>query len=263
MTMNQENYIATLSQAEQKTLAVCGILKSEQLKHISVDKLYEDMQQAAAYFPEDLYTISRQRLEEIYRAAGQSVQRQEAHPESKQAENAMLTNHSESDRALPPLVPRHARRKSGASRPADRCDTIDLSANRQGVSNKNNAICNTHPFRTYFSALVHIIMILSLLLFLVESARLIIGIGTKSEVLISAALAGGSLGLFFLYTRKTKCPVCNMNIFSLHNYPRNKNAHYFPLLGYTLSTALHVVFTFWFRCPACGTSQKFFKRKRR
>lgn len=261
--MNQENYITTLSQAEQKALAICGIHKSEQLQHISVDALYADMQQAAVHFPNDFIPLSKQRLEEIYRTAGQSIQQQETPQTPVQTENEIFSASGEVDRFLPPLITRHGHRKTKPKPAAERNDTIDISANKSHISDKSNAICNTHPFRTYFSALVHIAMIASFIFFLVESVRLIIGVSSATDVKIAATLAGLSLGIFLLYTRKTKCPVCNMNVFSMHNYPRNKNAHYFPLLGYTLSTALHVVFTFWFRCPACGTSQKFFKRKRR
>lgn len=261
--MIQENFIATLPQTEQKALSVCGIYKAEQLQKISPDALLADMQQAAELFPKEFTPLTRERLSEIYQAAGQRVDTDLPLAEEEKPTYLESAAPVENTRALPPLITKRGQRKISVPHQDNRDNIIDLSANKAHISDRSNAICHTHPFRTYISAIVLIAMVVAFILFIVATSRLLLDIGEQLDVKISGALAFLLLVLYFLFTRKTKCPVCNMAVLSMNNYPRNKHAHYFPLLGYTLSTALHIVFFFWFRCPACGTSLKFFKHKRR
>ncbi len=260
--MDQEDYIQTLAPTEQKALAVCGVYKTQQLLSVSLDTLLADMENAAEFFPEEMQALSRQRLEEIYRSTHALAPEEAPQPEYQ------TTNRPEEEdsyeRSLPPLVRRHGGRIQQQQRP--NCDTIDITKvddNQQikSTGSKSNAICNIRPFRTYFSALVHVGLGVSIVLFLIVTFRFLFEMEENTTLFISVGLLGLFLFLYICYARKTKCPVCNIGVYSLHNYPRNKHAHYFPLLGYTLATALHIVFFFWFRCPACGTAQKLFKRR--
>ncbi|MBQ4636116.1 MAG: hypothetical protein IJB64_06750 [Akkermansia sp.] len=265
--MNKEDFISTLPQAEQKALAVCGIYKAQQLQNISLDTLLADMSQAAEFFPEEIRALSQTRLAEIYRQAGTIVTTspEPQAPAPITTEERIDVTPTEFERTLPPLVRKHGSRHHTAEKP--QTDTIDITqtkAGKRGVDPvaKGNAICNTHPFRTLFSALMQLWLFTSFILFLVLSTRLLLGFNNGVDLYMLLIILGSGLLPYMFYTRKTKCPVCNVPMFSLQSYARNKHAHHIPLLGYSVATALHAIFFFWFRCPACGTSQKLFKRKR-
>lgn len=265
--MNKEDFISTLPQAEQKALAVCGIYKAQQLQNISPDTLLADMNQAAEFFPKEIQALSQTRLTEIYRQAASTVEvAQEAEaPLPPPTENRIEVTPTEFERTLPPLVRKHGSRHHSSKK--QQTDTINITQTRSGKRGiepvaKGNAICNTHPFRTLFSALMQVWLFVSFILFMILCTRLLLGINDGLDYVTLLIIPGTALVPYLFYTRKTKCPVCNVPMFSLQSYVRNKHAHHLPLLGYTLTTALHAIFFFWFRCPACGTSQKLFKRKR-
>ena len=259
--MNKENYILTLPPTEQKALAVCGIYKAEQLLNVSVETLIAEMEQAAEYFPEEISVLTHERLVEIYNSAHeQQTEEEQAPPQQKDEAPPLFT------RSLPPLVHRHGRKHQEHVRP--KCDVIDITkaAAAEAVPStikKSNAICNTRPGRTLFSAFIQLTLSASSILLLIAAFRFFLELEEPITLFMIGLIFAPSLLLYICYTRKTRCPVCNMGIFSLHNYPRNKHAHYLPLLGYTLATSLHILFFFWFRCPACGTAQKIFKRRHR
>lgn len=264
--MNKEDYISTLPQAEQKALAVCGIYKAQQLRNISMSALYADMQQAAAFFSDDIELLSKERLAEIYSAAAAATPADE-HPAEEQADKTPESEPEiEYTRNLPPLVRKHGTRHRSPNKV--QTDTIDLTKSKapnkeKTFSDKSNAICNTHPFRTLFSAIVQVWLITAVLLFIIIATRLVLRIDTNITYTQLVIMLLSGILPYLCYTRKTKCPVCNISIFTFQNFVRNKHAHHLPILGYTLTTALHIIFFFWFRCPACGTAQKLFKRKRR
>lgn len=259
--MNKENYILTLPPAEQKALAVCGIYKEEQLLNVSIETLIAEMEQAAEYFPEEIRVLTRDRLFEIYRSA--RAQQPDEEPETTLQESDESPHFT---RALPPLVHRHGGKHHKQGRP--KCDVIDITKaaaaeDEPSTVRKSNAICNTRPGRTLFSAFIYIVLSISSILLLIAAFRFFMELEEPITLFMVGLIFAPSLLLYICYTRKTRCPVCNMGIFSLHNYPRNKHAHHLPLLGYTLATSLHIIFFFWFRCPACGTAQKIFKRRHR
>lgn len=264
--MDKEDYISTLPQAEQKALSVCGIYKARQLRSISFTTLYSDMLQAAEYFPDDIKLISKERLAEICEHAGMLPEEEKPGQPETQPQQQIETVDTDFERTLPPLERKHGTRHRSPHKTDS--NTIDLTkvkpdnSGKKGAD-KSGAICNTHPFRTLFSALVQVWLVCSMVLFVITATRLILGMekGVTFNHLIILFLSG--VLPYILYTRKTKCPVCNMSLFTLQNYTRNKYAHKLPVLGYSVATALHIIFFFWFRCPACGTAQKLFKRKRR
>lgn len=264
--MDKEDYISTLPQAEQKALSVCGIYKARQLRSINFTTLYSDMLQAAEYFPDDIKLISKERLAEICEHAGMLPEEEKPEQPETQPQQQIETVNTDFERILPPLERKHGTRHRSPLKPEN--NTIDLTKVKSGntdkrAADKSGAICNTHPFRTLFSALVQLWLVASLILCVVLAIRLLLGMETKITFVHLAILFLSGVLPYVFYTRKTKCPVCNMSLFTLQNYTRNKYAHKLPVLGYSVATALHILFFFWFRCPACGTSQKLFKRKRR
>lgn len=69
------------------------------------------------------------------------------------------------------------------------------------------------------------------------------------------------IAIYFIYLglrKRSRCSVCGIQIFSfgLKEINYNHKAHHIVLLGHNIPTALHVLLFKWFRCPACGTSQR-------
>jgi len=62
------------------------------------------------------------------------------------------------------------------------------------------------------------------------------------------------LFLFFVLTRGAQCPICRQRQFTIRTCLRHRNAHHWPVIGYMLPTALHIILFKWFRCIYCGTS---------
>lgn len=268
--MNTQDYISSLPQPEQKALAVCGIYKEQQLTRVPLQTLIAEMEQAAQFFPDDITPLSPERLAAIYQQVVHNLDTAEAQIELEQVVEEEATPNAEDDEnmfagTLPTLELRHhsgRKRRTASTRYIDLTKRDESNATDLQIFHKENAIYNTRPVRTYFSAFFFILMVLCLITFVVMSARLLMRIDEEVNYIVLALLLVFAIFPYFMYTAKTRCPVCNMNIFSLRNYTRNSHAHYFPLLGFTLSTAMHIFFLFWFRCPACGTSQKIAKRKK-
>ncbi len=268
--MSTQDYISSLPQSEQKALAVCGIYKDQQLTRIPIQTLIAEMEQAAQFFPDDIIPLSPERLADIYHHAAHHTVEEETPIEVEQQEEETPKAAVEDDEkmfagTLPTLELRHhsgRKRRSASTRCIDLTKRDESNATDLQIFHKENAIYNTRPVRTYFSAFFFILGVLSLVTFVVMAARLIMHIDEEVNYILFAVLLVLGIFPYFMYTIKTRCPVCNMNIFSLRNYTRNAHAHYFPVLGFTLSTALHIFFLFWFRCPACGTSQKIAKKRK-
>ena len=257
LKMNKTHYISTLPQAEQKALSVCGIVKDEQLKNIRLNTLAAELEHAGEIFKNEIIPISRERLAEIFsliHAAPTQDNREEQEEEFKTATVSAA-----------PAPRQHPRHKVDSPRQPETRDVI-YTFDQEPVEHtrrSGNAIHNTHPYRTYSSALLFIWMYATLVAFVIVAFRFIMGIDSELNPAIIAAIPISGIIPYFLLVRRTCCPVCNHRLFSMHSFNHNKNAHKLPLLSCSLTTALHIFFFFWFRCPACGTPQKLFGKKRR
>ena len=60
--------------------------------------------------------------------------------------------------------------------------------------------------------------------------------------------------VYFAFTRRAMCPICNQKQYAIKRCLKHRNAHHWGMLGYMLPTAIHVVLFKWFRCIFCGTS---------
>ncbi len=60
--------------------------------------------------------------------------------------------------------------------------------------------------------------------------------------------------IYFMFTGRASCPICNQKQFAPKNCLKHRDAHRLPLFGYMLPTALHALFYKWFKCIFCGTS---------
>lgn len=280
--MKTTDYITTLPEAERQALAVCGVYKQEQLMRVSAETLSAEMSQAAEFFPDKIRPISLERLRLIY---------QLAHVETEAESNAVKLEDSPAEVVSPIIPPKNNRmeesddeiirnmptlaikkRVSRSRKLNQNQSEIDLMSLKEmpdeapqvsRIYRKNNAICNTRPVRTYFSALLYVTMIAAIITILVLTGRLMLGIDEVVNFILFGSLIPLAILPYMFFIAKTRCPVCNMNLFTLRKYTRNRQAHEMPLLGTNLTTALHIIFFFWFHCPACGTSQKLYKKRRR
>lgn len=60
--------------------------------------------------------------------------------------------------------------------------------------------------------------------------------------------------LYLTIARPMKCRICGQPLLSRKDCFKHVKAHRIPLLGYLLSTSLHILLFHWFRCIYCGTS---------
>jgi len=60
--------------------------------------------------------------------------------------------------------------------------------------------------------------------------------------------------IYFMFSGRATCPVCNQKQFAPKNCLKHRDAHKWPILGYMLPTALHAAVFKWFKCIFCGTS---------
>lgn len=260
--MEHKDYIASLPEAERKVLAVCGISKAEQLSRISPERLYAEIEQARQLFgEEELPALSQERLQQICTLST-------AQTESKQPKQTSTQKTEDEDfaRNMPELKLRNRNRHRKVE-DDETAGTVremtqeEAEKHKKHIISKSGAIRCTHPLRTLLSALLLIWMYVAIIGAIAYTAGLLLGMIKNEGSLIPAALFISAVLPYILIVRNTKCSVCNMPSLSMANYPRNKFAHHFPLLGYTLPTALHIIFFWWYRCPACGTPQKLLKKK--
>ena len=260
--MEHKDYIASLPETERKVLAVCGISKAEQLSRISPERLFAEMEQARQLFGEDeLPALSQERLQEIYKHCAELMgnTQPEQKPQKKTEEEDFARNMPELK-----LRNKNRHRKVEDSETAGTVQEMthdEAEKRKKHLISKSGAIRCTHPLRTLLSALLLIWMYVAIIGAIAYTAGLLLGMIKNATALIPTALFISAVLPYLLIVRKTKCSVCNMPSLSMANYPRNKFAHHFPLLGYTLPTALHIIFFWWYRCPACGTPQKLIKKK--
>jgi len=60
--------------------------------------------------------------------------------------------------------------------------------------------------------------------------------------------------IYFMFSGRATCPVCNQKQFAPKNCLKHRDAHKWPIVGYMLPTALHAAVFKWFKCIFCGTS---------
>jgi hypothetical protein len=258
--MEHKDYISTLPETERKVLAVCGISTAEQLSRISPEKLCAEIEQAKLLFGDELPAISKERLAVICRGNGTATPKNQESEQTqkKAADDALFA------RNIPELKlrnnARHRKIEDTETAGTVRELTQEESEKRKKhIISKSGAIRCTRPLRTMLSALLLLWMYAAIIGAVVYTTGLLLGTVKNASMYIPAGLFLAGVLPYILIVRKTKCSVCNMPALSMVNYPRNKHAHHFPLLGYTVPTALHIIFFWWYRCPACGTPQKLLK----
>lgn len=266
-----DDFLQTLSEAEQKALALCGITDPRQLANITPQVLAQDLQQARSIFPDDIPAgvLDEPRIAEICSAAAQAT---DSFPEAVEEESEMLA----ANRILPKVTVYGANPQNQDEsffvnhEPTDSSFIQDRQHSKEPITDLNTAQAERgksmrfstircgHPVIVYVGAFATILLIPAALIVLALLWQVVTkGHSMTPENLgIGMAIVLGVLIFYFLMNGFARCTVCHINIFSLRNYPRNKYAFRIPLLGYSISTALRIFFTLKFTCPACGTKLK-------
>ncbi len=269
--MNNHDF-SQLDQAAVKALAALGISTAKDLINQPLEQVWADLEKLSTYFPEHQSALSLQQLEALYLSQlHQAGQSEPTVPAVKEyTPKSQLENQMGSTPALPTFTPaygsRRQRKEEGAIQYSDESDD-ERSAHRKskmvGKQNKSNAQRCRKSFKTYMMALMTVFMTP---LFILSILGVVASIFTGYHIaeVVRATIAYAIVyGFFVLIRMKIRCQVCRIPTFSLKDYPHNKHAHDCLFFGVNYSTAFHIVFCFWFRCPACGTAVQLFKPHRK
>lgn len=260
--MNPNTYISTLPESEREALALCGIAHDRQLAEIPAAKLAADLAKARKLFPGKVADIALARLQELCcaAAAGLGLAPAQGDGEAGEPDFAPMAAAGNEPRPFQPrqypkLEIRSGRRRSHAAQAAD------ASREKGNARKPERSIHCVRPVRIYVGALATILLVVDIALCVVMPIYLIAGGECKATPNEMGLIAAAAALPYIFYARRACCPVCNMKLFTLlSRFPHNKQAHRLPILGYTIATALHIIFRLWFHCPACGTAQRLLHR---
>jgi len=257
--MNPNTYISTLPESEREALGFCGIAHDRQLAEIPTAKLAADLVKARKLFPGKVADIGPARLRELCAAAAAGLGLAPAQDDGTAAEEddapmAAARNEPQpfQPRQYPKLEIRSGRRRT---------HTAQAAAASREKGDKRHAIHCIRPGRIYVGALATILLAADIALCVVMPLYLLAGGECKATPNELGMIAVAAALPYIIYARRACCPVCNMKLFTLlRRLPHNRQAHRLPILGYTIATALHIIFRLWFHCPACGTAQRLLHR---
>lgn len=285
-----QKILASLSPEQQATLKLCGITQDAQLSRTSALTIARDVETCHEHFPTQSCEIPLHTLQQICEAArAQSgIAGESAPEESPQSEQQKADIDGFGfTRSFPPLIvssKRRSRSHVAGTTPAMPLGATDEeivkteihwtgngepSADKQerigaaAAYELHNAVHNTHPIAIYLGAWATILLVLDLCAIIIVPTLIILGFDLNINVKTTGFAVALICALpYYCLSSRAVCSVCRISVYSFKKYSHNRQAHWMPLLGCALPSALHVVFRFWFRCPACGTPQKLFRRAR-
>ncbi|MBR5523292.1 MAG: hypothetical protein IKV82_07500 [Akkermansia sp.] len=276
--------LASLSPEEQAALKLCGITKDTQLARTHADALARDLQVCREHFPELACEIPLQKLRLICaEARTQHGELEGAVREapSKEAQEQgelfftrayptlVVSKHRRSHKPQPGATVAHPLSATDEEIVKEEVNLIDgaRTSDRQERVGKvsgyefHNAVHSAHPLAVYLGAWATLLFVADIAAIIIVPLLIILGF----EIPINIKTTGVAIAIagalpYFCLRAHAVCSVCRVSVFSFKKYSHNRQAHWMPLLGCAIPTALHVAFCFWFRCPACGTPQKLFRR---
>lgn len=264
-----DEFLNTLPERETKALSLCGITTAKQLARISPQDLAREIRQAQTYFPDDIPAelLSEERLTALCEGA---LHHARSYPRTPEEESTRLATERISqqvkifgganDTDENDFFVGHAPVDNGIVRDlkeeAKPVSNLDAAEAERGKSMRFSTIRCGHPITIYVASIATLLLLPAGLLLI----GLLVGVmgGDVSPEQLGYSMLGVLviLAFYFLMNFHARCTVCHIHVFSLRSYPRNKYAFRIPLLGYTFSTALRILFTMKFTCPACGTKLK-------
>lgn len=268
---SDHDLFSTLPAEVRQALTLCGIQNSEQLSRANISLLWEDLKRAHAFFPQDVGVNVFEQLKALVRLlqneeAGEDVPPPLPNgeisqlPPYKTQRNKLLdlsTRQKEEEEEFPTVAP--------ASPPLPAHAVTSGKRSSRGTEHSHDrAIRNGRIFAVSFCALATLLLPMAFIGLLYGGFYLIFNAGKAPIAVIAVLSASGVCILTYLaLLNQSICSVCKMPLFTFRKYARNRNAPRWPLLGYSLTAALHVLFARHFRCPACGTLQRLNQVERR
>lgn len=250
-----------LTPAEREELSLCGIISAEQLTKCSPSALLRDIQNLKQFFPSHTIIITENRAYEICGA-------QDAGEDggfnftTKQSPGIPAATFKRRKNLREEMLKEQELEKRLRSR-NKKASAIEKLEHAHGLSKHFHAIRCSHPFRVYFGALATLLLVIPFAALLSIPVMLLTGELDSGKPLYYALAFMALVLPWLLIARRAECSVCHIPLYNFGNYPHNKAAHHLPILGYTFTTALHIIFLFWFCCPACGTQMKLSTSNRR
>lgn len=244
-----------LTPAEREELSLCGITCAEQLAKTAPADLMQDVENLKAFFPSRAIVLTEERAYAICGAEDEEHQ-EEFNLKTNSTQGIPTTTFKRRKNLREALLKeqelkeqeRHASPKSGSS--------VGRLERAHGLSKHFHAIRCSHPYRVYFGAIATLLLIIPFVALLSIPVMILTGDLDSGKPLYYGL---GFLALvlpWLMVARRAECGVCHIPLYRFGNYSHSKDAHHLPFLGYTFTTALHIIFLFWFRCPACGTQMK-------
>lgn len=121
-------------------------------------------------------------------------------------------------------------------------------------------IVDPNKTNTYLSAWFLLFFIFSILATVVSTALLYFDRDQKLYLIAPAVML--LLGcLYFIWIMNTRCCVCHQRQFTMAKNRKKQRAHYIPIIGYVIPTALHMALRGFYRCMVCGSGISLFKNK--
>ena len=244
--MNPDPFEQLPAQTREE-LAICGISSSEQLARCNPAKIAAELKQARDFFPDRTFVLTETELHQLAAAAKSFIHDDEQQEKLPSARGKGLpttrlhTHHSSHEKA-----------------------TDAKSMTRSDVM-LHTPVRSSHPWIALLTALstllllVPMISIVGLVTMIITQTLPELPISLRTLAFLSIALPCVP---FLFFARLTTCPVCHIRIFRFSRYSRHRGAHYFPLLGYNMATALHLLFRAFYVCPGCGTPVKLIRAKK-
>lgn len=272
--------LARLSPEERATLKLCGITQDAQLARTTCSALAQDLQHCREHFPNQSCDITPARLQEICAQAKKTTEQQEqespdTRPRKEETDDGLFFS-----RSCPPLIV--SSRRSRHSHVPGAVPAVPIGASNEEIEKHephydvndrqertglaaaydyHNAVHNTHSIAVYLGAWSTILFVADIAAIIIIPLLVILGFDISIDIKGTGAIIAIGCALpYICFLSRAVCSVCRISIFSFKKYSHNRQAHWMPLLGCALPTALHIAFRFWFRCPACGTPQKLFRR---
>lgn len=259
--MSKTPYLDTLSDAERQELRLCGICEDAQLNKVLAAQLWKDIQQAHEFFPDKEFVLTEERIQQIVTNAPQ-IEEKITPPEPQSRKKELIIERAPAKSDFFHTVSADGR--DANMNPESTTERLMHAEKVNGLSRDFHAICCNHPHAVYLAAAATALLIPAMLCLVAVPIMLFYGytpLGNNPKV-YGAALAALILPYAFM-VYMAHCSVCHIRLFTFRPYPHHKGAHNLPILGPTFATALHIVFFFQFRCPACGTQMKLFGRSSR
>ena len=238
----------SLTPQEREELALCGISTPEQLQKCTPAQLIHDLHQAQQFFPGKTFTLTEERICRLI-------------PDVASAEPAGF--HSETPTLGIPALNEATPAISYKYHAIPGTRDSGRKGKRMSEISHRPVRC-THPFLTLIASLSLLFLMVPMLSLI--AFPVLIALEEMPDIPVEF------LGIFVLllpwllyvfFVSRATCPVCHMRIFRFVHYNRNRAAHRLPLLGYNLTTALHVLFLWRYNCPSCGTPVRFTSSRKR